>query len=308
MRNRENNGAFSRLFEILEYQRKAFPQENSLNYFVNNKWQGLSIDQLINNVNSVSCWLIEHGYKLGDKLAIIPRLGAPEWVILDFACQQIGVIMVPIHPISTEEEISYILDETKVRACIVADTGLYHQFKSTIESLDFDLAYCHIDAAAPGSFPAFSYEKPNSQTLKALGNIKETVTTDSLVAILYTSGTSGMPKGVMLTHQNIASNILFTLAVFPLDPGEKVLSFLPFSHIFERSACYAYLATGSKVYFSRSNDTVLMDFQSVRPTFCTTVPRILEKMHDFMQEKKLRSGPLKRFIINWSLEFRNAFN
>lgn len=302
MKDRRKNGPFNRLFDILEYQKKAFPQSNAINYFVNNKWQAYSIQDIIDKVDRVSCWLLEYGFKHGDTLAIIPRLGTPEWVILDFACQQIGVILVPVHPISSEEEIAFILNETAVKLCVVADPGLYHQFKPTIEALSFEPGFFHLDTALPGALPALSYDKPTVETLEKLKEIRDGISSEALVAILYTSGTSGQPKGVMLTHQNIASNILFTLTVFPLDPGEKVLSFLPFSHIFERSACYAYLATGSKIFFSLSNDTILHDFQSVQPNFCTTVPRILEKMYDFMQEKKVRSGKLKKIIIGWSLK------
>lgn len=302
MKERMNNGPFSRLFDILEYQSKVFPLPNAVNYFINNKWQAYSTDQLIDHVNRVSCWLLENGFRAADNLAIVPRLGTPEWVILDFACQQIGVVLVPIHPISTTEDVEFILKETDAKACVVADSGLYHQLKPVVENLEFDLGFYHIDPALPGSFPALNYSKPNPEIVKELEIIKKGILPDDLVAILYTSGTSGQPKGVMLTHRNIVSNILFTLAVFPLDPREKVLSFLPFSHIFERSACYAYLATGSKIYFSHSNDTILHDFQTVQPSFCTTVPRILEKMYDFMQEKKARSGKIKRLIIDWSLK------
>jgi long-chain acyl-CoA synthetase len=125
---------------------------------------------------------------------------------------------------------------------------------------------------------------------------------------MYTSGTSGEPKGAILSHMNMVSNILFTLAAFPLQSARRVLSYLPFSHILERSACYAYLACGASIYFVHSRDSFLADFQSVRPYFSTSVPRVLEKMYAFLQEKTLAKNWLVRNLTSWAIKTAQEYS
>ena len=293
---------FNRVFDILQYQQKKYPQTRALNAFESNNWRGMSIEELQLKSEAIACWLIDNGFEKGDMIAIIPRMGHPDWIVLDFACQQAGVVTVPIHPISTEEEVRYILKETGARLCIMADTGLFHQFSSIGADLESEIKFYHIEPHSPGYFEPLKLTKPDPEGVSRITVLKDSISEGDLVAILYTSGTSGTPKGVMLTHKNLVSNILFTLAVFPLEHSEKVLSFLPFSHIFERSACYAYIACGASVYFSRDRESVSQDFQSVQPYFCTTVPRILEKMYDYLMEQRMQSGKLKRLIIDWSMQ------
>ena len=138
--------------------------------------------------------------------------------------------------------------------------------------------------------------------MNALEKIKTEIKEEDTLAVMYTSGTSGVPKGVVLTHKNFVSNILSILAVFPLEHSTKVLSFLPFSHILERIATYAYIAFGTSVYFSHSRESFTHDFKTVKPYFCTMVPKILEKMYDHVYVQLLEKNRLKRFLI------RRAFN
>jgi long-chain acyl-CoA synthetase len=292
---------FKRVFEIIQYQQQKYPQAMALNAFVNNSWRGMSIEELQQKSEALACWMLREGYKKEDKIVIIPRMGHPDWVALDFACQQIGVITVPIHPVSTEDEVRYILEETGASLCIMADTGLYHQFSSLGATLGQEIEFFHLERHSPGYFEPLKLTKTNLSGLTELIEIRDSISENDLVAILYTSGTSGNPKGVMLTHKNLVSNLLYTLTVFPLQSGVKVLSFLPFSHVFERSACYVYIACGASIYFSRDRESVSLDFQSVQPYFCTTVPRILEKMYDFLMEQRMQSGKLKRMIMDWSM-------
>jgi len=147
-----------------------------------------------------------------------------------------------------------------------------------------------------------------AEEIKRLERLKEEVKPDDILTIMYTSGTSGEPKGTILTHHNMVSNILFTLAAFPLQASKRVMSYLPFSHILERSACYAYLSRGASIYFVQNKDSFLADFKSARPYFSTSVPKVLERMYDYLQEQTLAQSWLKRTITIWSIKTAQAYN
>lgn len=295
--NEQQKSSLSRVFDILDFQKERYPQTRALNKFSNGKWQGYSIAEIQKRVDALSCWLLENDFKKGDNVAIIPLMGRPEWMIFDFACQQIGVVLVPIHPNTTEEDLEQILLETSPRLCLTADTGLFYKVKLVENKLGINLDVRHIEPQSPGYFEALKITKASNEQFTALSKIKKSINEHDMLAILYTSGTTGGSKGVMLTHANIVSNLLSILALFPLKHSKRVLSFLPFSHIMERTACYSYIACGVSLYFGHDRESFVHDFKTVRPYFCTMVPRILEKMFDYQQEKSLEKGWVKKLLI-----------
>jgi long-chain acyl-CoA synthetase len=291
-----------RVFDVIKYQQEKYPQSNALNYFENSVWAGQSISEVARKVDAVSVWLIENGYKKEDKVAIVPVLGHPDWMIFDFACQQIGVITVPIHPTTNEAEMGFILTETEAKLCLTADTGLYYKLKAALQKSPNEVALFHIDTDAAGYFEPLSFDKINKKQAETLEILKNEIKEEDVLTIMYTSGTSGIPKGAILTHANLVSNIHAGLSIFPLHHSERVLSFLPFSHILEKSVCYTYIACGVAVYFSRDKDSFTHDFQTVRPSFCTAVPRILEKLYGHVQKELMGKNPLKRLLIKHVLK------
>lgn len=298
---RKTSFDFTRIFDILQYQTKKYPNSSAVNYFSGEKWQGYSIQKLQTKVDILSCWFISNGYAKGDKIILVPMMGSPEWMIVDFACQQVGLITVPIHPTLRASEIEVILTETEAKLCITADSELYFKFTLAIEKTNAKTSIYHIKPNVPGYFYPLHLLHSTAEELNILITIKKEIHEDDLLTILYTSGSSGIPKGVMLTHRNIAHNIKAILILLPLEPKHRVLSFLPFSHILERATCYAYLAFGVSLYFSQNKESFAHDFKTVRPYFCTCVPRVLEKMYDFMQEQLLHKNIAKRKIISWAL-------
>ncbi len=290
---------FTRVFDILSYQEGRYAQNAAVNIFENESWKPTSITQLIEKVNTISCWLLNQGLVKGDKAGMMPNQGNLDWIIIDFACQQIGVIIIPLHPTYSTGELEFIIDETSIKLLFVLTTDNLKEINIPIFSLS---------EGNENSFALCIKYMPSSNDLELLANSKESIEEDDILTIMYTSGTSGTPKGVVLTHKNMVSNILFTLAAFPLEAGKRVMSYLPFSHILERSACYAYLACGANMYFVRSKETFLADFQSARPYFSTSVPRVLEKMYAHLQEAALAQNTLKRHIVQWSIKTAQAYN
>jgi long-chain acyl-CoA synthetase len=286
-----------RVFDVIKYQQEKYPQSSALNYFVGGTWAGQSIAEVAQRTDTISVWLLEKGYKKGDKAAIVPVLGHPDWMIFDFACQQIGVITVPIHPTTNEMEMAFILNETEVKLCLTADSGLYYKLKNALQKSKNEVALFHIDTYSAGYFEPLSLDKISKKQAEMLEIHRNEINEDDILTIMYTSGTSGIPKGAVLTHANLVSNIHAGMSIFPLQSSERVLSFLPFSHILEKSVCYTYIACGVSVFFSRDKDSFTHDFQTVRPSFCTAVPRILEKLYGHVQKELMGKNPFKRLLI-----------
>lgn len=303
---RKHSSDFTRLFEILSYQKVKYPNAKALNAFEAEALKSYSIETIIEQVDSLSCWFIRNDYSRGQKVMLVPNMGSPQWMILDFACQQCGLITVPVHPTSSPQDFELIIKETEARLCITADNALHAKVTSVIQTTNASTRVYHLEPG-PGYFEAIQSVKPGDAELTKLVEIKNSIDANDLLTILYTSGSSGVPKGVLLTHHNIVHNIKAILTLLPLEPNHRVISFLPFSHILERMACYGYLAFGVSLYFSQSKETFARDFKIVKPYFCTSVPRVLEKMYDFMQERVLDKNPVKRKVILWALNIGKQY-
>ncbi|MBX2943100.1 MAG: long-chain fatty acid--CoA ligase [Cyclobacteriaceae bacterium] len=291
---------FVRLFDLISYQQAKYPNEKALNYFSDNQWNAISISKLQNKVDALSCWFIENGFQKGDKIILVPHMGRPEWVTLDFACQQVGIITVPIHPGLHEEETEAIINETEAKLCFTTeqDFDKFNDLKPRLKA--HPKIHC-IDSGIPSYFNPLDNSTNDSQLLEKLKIIKAAIDENDIASIMYTSGSSGEQKGVMLSHRNLVSNIKAALTFFPLQPGDRVLSFLPFSHILERNTNYGYIAFGVSIYYSRNRESFTQDFKSVRPLFSTAVPRVLEKMYDYLQQQMMSKKLLKRKTIQWAI-------
>ena len=292
---------FTRLFDLIAYQLNKYPNKHALNSYQNNKWNPISINQFQQKVDALSCWFLENGFTPEEKIILAPFIGIPEWMIIDFACQQVGLVTVPIHPYLPNDEVRLILSETEARLCITTSDS-YDQLLGAAQLIGGDIQVFQIEAPSLNYFQPLAIKNCKDDSYIRLQELKQKVKEDDLVTILYTSGSSGEPKGVMLSHRNIIHNIKSMLTIIPLQPHHRVLSFLPFSHILERATTYGYIAFGVSIYFSESRESFTRDFRSVKPYFCTCVPRVLEKMYDYLQQQLLSKNTLKRKIIQWAIE------
>jgi len=298
---------FTRVFDLITYQKEKYANKNAINYFQLGQWRGLSTEEIQNKVNALSCWFLANGYQAGEKIIFIPVIGSADWMILDFACQQIGLIVVPIHPTLKEEEFKVILTETEARLCLAADEGLYFKYFSYKEKINPSLQLFHLQPEKVNFFKPILQTQTSHEGMLQMEERKKAIGEDDIVTILYTSGSTGLPKGVMLSHGNIVHNIKAILTILPLEPGDRILSFLPFSHIFERAGCYAYFAFGTSLYFSQNKESFAHDFKTVRPLFCSCVPRVLEKMYAFMEEQTVGKNIIKRKLITWAMQVGKRF-
>lgn len=298
-------GNFTRVFDVLRYQAAKYPQAKALNERVGARWESFSIEWIDAQSMRLAAWFLSQGLQKGDRVAFIPRGGTVRWVVLDLACQKAGAIVVPLHPTNTAAEAAFILNEVEARWCFTADAELFNTY-----AMAWPPSRCsgyHLQSGSPGYFQAWDEFELTPMLEQHVRTRAAEIRESDEVVILYTSGTSGTPKGTCLTHRNIVANVQSILPILPLQAGDRVLSFLPFSHVFERTSCYAYLAFGANVYFNSSRELLAAAFAEVRPVLCTSVPRTLEKMYDYLEEQSLQKNKLKRWLIRWAMGVGKAY-
>ncbi|MGB1315957.1 MAG: AMP-dependent synthetase/ligase [Chitinophagales bacterium] len=290
---------YSRLFEIIQFQEKKYPQQDCLNYKYNGKWRNYSTSEVNSIINNVSKAFIASGIKKDDKVAIISS-NRPEWNFIDNGMLQIGAINVPIYPTISEKDYLFIFNDAEIKMVFVEDQDLYEKIKSiksqvpTLQAIysfeDLDDCENWQDFVKKGADVDPAEIKIHSDKVKP----------NELATIIYTSGTTGLPKGVMLSHDNIVSNIKSVRLMLPVASEAKALSFLPLCHIFERTVTYAYFAKGVSIYYAESLETIGDDLKDVKPHFFSTVPRLLEKVYDKIITKGLELTGLKKKLFFWA--------
>ena len=266
-----------------------------------NKWIGHSMEDITAAAIGLSLWMLDKGYKKGDRICVIPRMANRRWIIIDLAAQILGIVLVPMHPTSSEKEMAYVLNQTSVKLCITADAGLYYKVRSLKLEGNFLEYVRHLQSEEEGFFRPIRIESYDEDRLPEIVSIRNQLRAEDLMVIMYTSGSEGNPKGVMLNHRNIVSNLTSAYKLFPLQKGQRVMSFLPYSHIFERAAIYMYLKSEGDIYLSTSRNSLRQNFMDVKPHFFTAVPRILEKMYEAFQDNRAAQNIIVRKIIDWAL-------
>lgn len=294
----------SRIFDILSFQVESCPMDSCLNDKRNGKWKALSTQKYFESVNHISAALIEMGVKPQDKIALISTTNRSEWSIMDMAILQLGAITVPLYPNISSNDYKYILNHSESIFCFVSDQQIYDKVfsvKSEVKELKEIFSFDKIEGCKNWSELIEVGKKAWNK--EKLEEVKSNVESDSIATIIYTSGTTGVPKGVMLSHGNIVSNVISATKKFPFeDRNQTALSFLPICHIFERTFIYGYLYNNISVYFAESLDTISENLNEVKPNFMTAVPRLLEKVYDKIYAKGNELTGLKKNLFYWAVE------
>lgn len=265
-----------------------------------------STAQFVNEMDQVSLGLIAMGLNPGDKIALISHNNRCEWNLMDHGTLQAGGIDVPIYPTMTAEDYVYILNHSESRFCFVSNAELHAKVSSILDqvpSLEAVFTFEKVNGARHWS-EVLEAGKSGAEHQSTLDSRRDAVVETDMATIIYTSGTTGRPKGVMLTHKNIAQNALHSVPRLPeREPGTeyRVLSFLPVCHIFERMLHYLYMYEGANIHFGESLETVKDDLAGAKPHMFTAVPRLLEKFHDAIVAKGRDAGGVKSAIFNWAV-------
>ena len=294
----------TRTFDILKRMQIQFPDKTDvLAGKVEGKWRRYTVQEYIDYCDWVSCALLSTGIKKGDKIAIISN-NRPEWNFTDFGISQIGAVSVPIYPTISSEEYAYILGHVEPKLVFISDKSLYEKIKPiTVQNPGISDIYTFDDISKAKQFTEFiKLGKERASGLKEeLERAKAAVKPSDLVTIIYTSGTTGFPKGVMLMHSNLVSNFIEQSFIHPLGPEAKVLSFLPLSHIYERSLTYHFQYKGVSIYYAESVGTIMDNLKEIRPDVIAVVPRLLERIFDRIISKGKELRGLKKIIFFWAV-------
>jgi len=295
-----------RLFDIPYYQNEKYPNKNMFVTKTNGEWIGISTSTFLEQVNEISRGLIAFGIEPGDKVCIASS-SRFEWNILDIAIQQTGAIVVPIYPNISIIDYRYIMNDAEIKLCVVDSQELYEKInsiKSEIATLDHLFTFNKVE-----NTPNWSEigDRASEIEIAVVEQRKEKIKNLDLATIIYTSGTTGNPKGVMLSHNNILSNVNDCRPRIPADEFSRVLSFLPSCHVYERMLHYLYMTVGCSIHFAVSMDTIGENIKEIKPHMFTAVPRLIEKVFEKIMAKGEELTGLKRKLFFWSVRLAEQY-
>jgi long-chain acyl-CoA synthetase len=296
--------SITRLFDFPYYQQETYNLPVALATKKNGVWEKTSSQEYIAKANAVSRALLRMGIQKDDKIALITSNNRTEWNIMDIGILQTGAQNVPIYPTISEEDYEYILNHSGSMYCFVSDDEVLQKVRliqANVPTLKEVYSFNEIPGCKHWSeLLTLGADESNQSEVEAR---KDSIQTDDLATIIYTSGTTGRPKGVMLSHKNIVSNVLDSAPRIPFDPGKSTaLSFLPICHIFERMILYIYQYYGVSVYFGESIDKISDNLKEVSPTVITAVPRLLEKVYDKIYAKGSELTGIKKKLFFWAID------
>lgn len=296
--------AITRLFDFPYYQLENHSISDALVTKYNGVWIKTSTEEYIAKANAISRALLRMDVQKNDKIAVISTNNRTEWNILDIGILQTGAQNVPIYPTISEEDYEYILNHSGAIYCFVSDAEVLRKvnlIKHNVPALKEVYAFNEIENCKNWSeLLTLGEDQSNQNTVEER---KNNVQSQDLATIIYTSGTTGKPKGVMLSHKNIVSNVLDSSSRIPFEAGKsRALSFLPICHIFERMILYLYQYYGVSVYFGESIDKISDNIKEVKPTVITAVPRLLEKVYDKIYAKGTELTGIKKKLFFWAID------
>ncbi|CAF3811648.1 unnamed protein product, partial [Rotaria sp. Silwood1] len=306
-----------RLFDAIDFQLNKFGNKpDVLAAKINGEWKGSSAIQIQDTANKLSAALLQLGIggndytaEGADKIAIISN-NRPEWVITDIAVQQTGAILIPLYPTTNPLEVEFILNDCQAKYIFVSDAEMYNKIKTlqpNILSLKNIYSFDKIEGC---NHYTELINAATETSLQKVEEIKKGVPVSHLATIIYTSGTTGTPKGVMLSHSNIYTCIMYSKQSFPFEdrPQEKALSFLPLNHIFEKVITYIYLYSGISIYYAESLDTIGENIREVKPFGFSCVPRLLEKVYEKIMAKGAELTGIKRKLFYWAVSLGEKYD
>ncbi len=291
----------TRLFELLPYQLEKFNLDVCVADKKNGQWQKHSTQEVINICNRLSYGLLAKGVSAEDKVAIISE-NRTEWNFADIAIQQCAGIGVPMYPTISTDDYAYIFEHSETRLVFVSDEGIYERAKAAVDRLPDDIPIYSFNEIEGVDHWTALLKDGSDEDLAEIEKRKSGIGEDDLATIIYTSGTTGRPKGVMLSHRNILSNSRAVAQRAGYEHGkDRVLSFLPLCHIFERTAIYFYFQLGLGIYYAESLETISANLQEIKPHGFNTVPRLIEKVYDKIMEKGYALSGVKKSLFFWAV-------
>ena len=293
----------TRLFDFPYYTQKKYNLANTFVTKYGSKWVSTSNEEYINKANTISRALLRLGVKANDKIAVISTTNRTEWNIVDIGVLQIGAQNVPIYPTISKEDYEYVLNHSEAIYCFASDISIVEKLNKIKGNTSLKEIYTFDDIADEKSWKDLLNLGEDTSNQEEVEARKDAVKSEDLATLIYTSGTTGRPKGVMLSHSNIVSNVLTSEESVPLAKGnDKALSFLPVCHIFERMILYLYQYCGVEIYFAEGIEKLVENAQEVKPQVMTAVPSLYEKIYDKIVLKGQELTGLKKKLFFWAVD------
>ncbi len=294
----------TRLFDFVDHQRQHYPSNRALSDLFEGKTRTYSTEQIQRISNQIARGLLKQGLQPGDKVAMVTYRNRIEFTLLDLGIQKAGLVSVPLYPTISPREYEYILNDAQVKIVFYGAQDLEEKLGK---------AQPHVPSIEKMFALDENSQRPYWEQIwidEDGGSIGTEIRESTLATIIYTSGTTGQPKGVMLTHHNIVQNVIQVKSIIPLEPGDRVMSFLPLCHIFERSASFAYLYMGLEVTYTALDNLggEKGDLKQVMPHFMTCVPRLLEKIYEKIYQKGSGLSGVKKRLFFWALHLTEDYS
>jgi long-chain acyl-CoA synthetase len=299
----------TRTFDILERALNEFPREDAIGGKKDGKWYTFSTEEYNKKSHQFALGLLSLGLKKGDKVATVTT-NNPEWSIADMGMAMTGIVHVPIYPTLGDDEYKYILQHAEVKILLVGDKKLYNKLNPLANMLDgLDLVYTINDVEGAKNYQEILDlgELSRPEFADALAELKDSIRPDDLATIIYTSGTTGVPKGVMLTQNNLVSNFTTHAKMHHLGKDHRVISFLPLCHVYERSVNYHFQYKGMGVYYVGNLSQIVSAIKEIKPHMFNSVPRLLEKVYDGFVAKGNELSGIKKMLYFWALNLTRHF-
>jgi long-chain acyl-CoA synthetase len=297
----------TRVFDILDLYKTTYKKEDVLSAKENKQWRKYSSDDLITKTNSVSYGLLSLGLTDKDKVAIISN-NRPEWNFCDYGCQQANIVTVPIFPTISNTDLQFILNHGEVTTIFISDKSIYAKLvaiEKEIPNVKHIISFNPIEGVM--SFADFIKLGEQNTNPEKLNDLKKSILPSNLLTILYTSGTTGTPKGVMITHHNLVSNVTACQGFAPFSCTWKALSFLPLNHVYERMVSTLYLYKGISIYYAEGLETIGDNLKEIKPQIFVSVPRLIERVYEKITATGEKLTGFKRKIFDWSMRIANSY-
>jgi len=299
----------TRTFDILDRYQREFPREDALGGKKNGGWYTFSTEEYYLKSHQFAMGLLALGLKKGDKIVTVTN-NRPEWNFADMGMAMTGVIHVPIYPTLGEEEYNYILEHAEVKMVIAGDAKLCEKMLPIVKQFpNIREIYAFEEVSGFKNYEEILQlgEEKREALWETLEEIKQSITPDDLATLIYTSGTTGVPKGVMLSHQNLVSNFVAHSKMHDLGKEHRVISFLPLCHVYERSMNYHFQYKGMGIYYVGNLSQIVLAIKEIKPHMFNSVPRLLERVYDGFIAKGKELQGIKQKIYFWALDLTRHF-
>lgn len=299
----------TRVFDLLDFYIERFgDKQDAFAGKANGVWKKWSFQEFIDNSHAIAAGLIGSGIKRGDRIALLSN-NRPEWNMIDFGAQLCGSILVPVYPTISEADLSFILTDSESKIVFVSSKDIFEKTQRAIKDMPSPPRIFAIDdfAGADSWNKILERGRADKQT-EAIAAVKREISTDDVFTVLYTSGTTGTPKGVMLTHQNLVSNFTTLCDLPPVDHTHRALSFLPLNHVYERMISFLYMFRGPSIYYAESLETIGDNIRELQPHIFSCVPSLLQKVYNRITAKGAELSGIKRKLFFWSIRIAEKYD